>query len=87
MARYTELDPPKLRGTRGKQPEASHRDEPMQLGAWQLWRSLPRSCKLFLIVCVVQAVTSGAFASVQLARVSGDTLPRATIASTGRPGG
>jgi hypothetical protein len=42
----------------------------MQLGAWQLWRSLPRPCKLFLVVCVVQAFVAGAFAARELARVS-----------------
>jgi len=41
----------------------------MQLGAWQLWRSLPRSCKLFLVVCVIQAFVAGAFAARELARV------------------
>jgi hypothetical protein len=41
----------------------------MQLGTWQLWRSLPRPCKLFLVVCVVQAFVAGAFAARELARV------------------
>jgi hypothetical protein len=40
-----------------------------KLGSWDLWRSLPRPCKLFLVVCVIQAVTAGAFASRQLAKV------------------
>jgi len=42
---------------------------PMQLGLWQLWRSLPRPCKLFLLVCLVQSTVSGAFAAVELSKV------------------
>lgn len=49
--------------------KAPRYDQQMQLGAWQLWRSLPRPCKLFLVVCIIQAVVSGVFASRQLARV------------------
>jgi|688.fasta_scaffold1477756_1 hypothetical protein len=49
-----------------KQNQGGHQ---MQLGAWQLWRSLPRPCKLFLVVCVVQAFVAGAFAARELARV------------------
>ncbi len=51
----------------GKQPHST--DQHMQLGMWQLWRSLPRPCKLFLVVCVVQAFVSGAFAAQELAQV------------------
>jgi hypothetical protein len=47
----------------------SQTQQQMQLGAWQLWRSLPRPCKLFLVVCVVQAFVAGAFAARELARV------------------
>ena len=51
-------------------------DQQMQLGAWQLWRSLPRPCKLFLVVCIIQAVVSGVFACRQLARVGHFTISR-----------
>ena len=49
--------------------KVSHHGDQMQLGIWQLWRSLPRPCKFFLIICVVQAVVAGAFAARELARV------------------
>lgn len=55
-------------GSSEKQPLADHPNQ-MQLGMWQLWRSLPRPCKLFLVVSVLQAFVSGAFAVQQLAKV------------------
>lgn len=49
----------------GGAPRSIH-DRP---GLYQLWRSLPRSSKAFLSVCVIQACVLGAFSSVQLAKV------------------
>ena len=45
-----------------------------QLGAFELWRSLPRPCKLFLVVCIVQAFISGTFAARELVRVRFEPL-------------
>lgn len=39
-----------------------------RLGFWDLWRSLPKPCKLFLALCVVQAFVIGSFASTELAK-------------------
>jgi len=55
-------------GASGKQASVDLPNQ-MQLGLWELWRSLPRPCKLFLVVSVVQAFVSGAFAAQQLAKV------------------
>jgi len=60
----SDRSPPARPHQHAQQPTA-----PMQLGLWQLWRSLPRPCKLFLAVCLVQSIVSGAFASVELSRV------------------
>ncbi|WPT13220.1 Mitogen-activated protein kinase kinase kinase 20 [Picochlorum sp. SENEW3] len=39
-----------------------------RLGVWQLWGSLPKPCKLFLGLCIVQACVSGAFAVTELSK-------------------
>ena len=39
-----------------------------RLGFWDLWRSLPKPCKLFLVLCVVQAFVIGSFATTELAK-------------------
>jgi hypothetical protein len=39
-----------------------------RLGMWQLWRSLPKPCKCFLALCVLQAFVSGAFAATELSK-------------------
>jgi len=54
----------------GKEEKNARRDGgKQQLGLGQLWRSLPKSCKIFLVVCVVQACVAGAFSVVELCKV------------------
>lgn len=48
--------------------DAADRVSDERLGFWDLWRSLPKPCKLFLALCFVQAFVIGSFASTELAK-------------------
>lgn len=53
-----------------EEEKMAHRDgAKQQLGLGQLWRSLPKSCKIFLVVCIIQACVAGAFSVVELCKV------------------
>lgn len=52
----------------GAQVDMARKTNGQRLGFWDLWRSLPKPCKLFLALCVVQAFVIGSFASTELAK-------------------